>query len=174
MNERMIELTSEPRGNLITVVNYDHYQDPVNYERTSEQTNEETNSEPRANQCRTPINKKVKKGDNVKKEEPFAFFNAFWELYPKKTTKKETKEYCTKMQLDGDLDRRILTALERQITAKAAIRQSGQFTPEFPDPIRWLKKERWEDEITEASNGDSPSGISDTERKKLQDMYEIC
>jgi len=28
MNERMIELTNEPRGNIITICNYDHYQDP--------------------------------------------------------------------------------------------------------------------------------------------------
>lgn len=109
---------------------------------------------PRADSVSTAENPQSRVKESKVEKVHIAFFNAFWELYPKKTTKKETKEYCTKMQLDGDLDRRILTALERQIKAKAAIRQRGQFTPEFPDPIRWLKKERWEDEITEASNGD--------------------
>lgn len=63
MNEGMIELMKKPRGNLITILNYDYYQNPKNYERTDE----ETNSEPTANQQRTSsglsINKNVK---NVK------------------------------------------------------------------------------------------------------------
>ncbi len=86
------------------------------------------------------------------KEREKAFFENFWKLYPKKTTKKESREYCLKMELDGDLDTRILLALEKQIKAKAMMRDSGQFTPEFPDPIRWLKKERWEDEIVGGDN----------------------
>lgn len=36
--ERMIVITKEPRGTLITVCNYDRYQDPKNYEGTSEGT----------------------------------------------------------------------------------------------------------------------------------------
>ena len=60
MNERMIELTSEPRGNLITILNYDIYQSPENYERTSERTMSEPVNEPIANQLRSAINKNVK------------------------------------------------------------------------------------------------------------------
>ena len=67
MKERMIELTSKPRGNLITILNYDFYQDPKNYEQTSEQTNERTKSEPRANHHRSAINKNVKNVKNDKK-----------------------------------------------------------------------------------------------------------
>jgi hypothetical protein len=111
--------------------------------------------------CSTPVEipqSKVKKSkEKESKEKNIAFFEKFWELYPKKTTKKETLDYCTKMQLDGDLDTRILLALEKQSKAKAMIRESGQFTPDFPDPIRWLKKERWEDEIqTGGNNGKQP------------------
>jgi len=32
----------KPRGILVTIINYDTYQTPGNYEKTSEETNEET------------------------------------------------------------------------------------------------------------------------------------
>lgn len=63
----MIELVSEPRGNLITVCNYDYYQDPKNYARTSAQTDQRTSGEPVANQERPAINKNVKNDKNEKK-----------------------------------------------------------------------------------------------------------
>jgi len=63
--EGMIELTNEPRGNLITVLNYDKYQDPKNYERTTEKTNERTNGGPTADQLRSAINKNDKNDKNV-------------------------------------------------------------------------------------------------------------
>ncbi|MFA5186746.1 MAG: Lin1244/Lin1753 domain-containing protein [Patescibacteria group bacterium] len=114
-----------------------------------------------------PQRKKESKGEKEKKEKKeknFEFFSSFWEIYPVKTTKAETMEYCTRMQLDGGLDRRILTALERQIKAKAAMRQSGQFTPEFPDPIRWLRKARWEDEFPTGGQIDTGKPVSGTQR----------
>lgn len=66
--EGMIELVNEPRGNLITVVNYAEYQDPKNYERTNERTNDRTRCEPDANQRRTSIKKKEKKEKKEKKD----------------------------------------------------------------------------------------------------------
>lgn len=99
MTELMIELTSEPRGNLITVLNYDYYQDPKNYERTDDRTDDRTNGEPMANQCRTPINKNEKnirtKERNIKREIfelpdwiPQETWNAYLELRLKKKAAK--------------------------------------------------------------------------------------
>jgi hypothetical protein len=62
--EGMIELTSEPRGNLITICKYDYYQNPENYERTNDRTNDRTNGEPVANHQRSAINKNDKKKKN--------------------------------------------------------------------------------------------------------------
>ena len=62
----MVELTSEPRGNLITICNYDEYQSPENYERTGEQTDEQTNDRPTVNQSCPSINNNDK---NVKMED---------------------------------------------------------------------------------------------------------
>lgn len=61
MNALMIELAKEPRGNVITVCNYDYFQDPNNYVGTSERSNEGTSNEPVMNQECAAINKKVKK-----------------------------------------------------------------------------------------------------------------
>jgi len=64
--ELMITTTKKPRGVLITISNYDYFQNPENYEGTNEGTNEGTTKEPRRNQRGTPINKNEK---NEKKED---------------------------------------------------------------------------------------------------------
>jgi hypothetical protein len=55
-----ITTKKEPRGVLITLLNYDQYQVSANYERTSEKTARE----PRASQKQPPINKKVNNAKN--------------------------------------------------------------------------------------------------------------
>ena len=54
--ELMITTTKKPRGVLITICNYDFYQNPKNYERT----NERTTNEPSTNQQPPSINKNEK------------------------------------------------------------------------------------------------------------------
>lgn len=68
--ESMIELTKLPRGNLITILNYNKYQEPKNYEATNEPTNEPTNDLPSTSDPCLSINKKVKKEKKEKKEYP--------------------------------------------------------------------------------------------------------
>lgn len=58
--EGMIALTSTPRGNLITVLQYSLYQDPKNYEYTDESTYESTSVSPMIHQSHISINKNVK------------------------------------------------------------------------------------------------------------------
>jgi uncharacterized phage protein (TIGR02220 family) len=64
--EGMIDIVSNPRGNVITICKYNYYQDPKNYERTNERTNERTTTVPTAYQERLPINKE---GKELKKKE---------------------------------------------------------------------------------------------------------
>lgn len=45
-NELMIELTNRPQGTIITILNYDFFQNPENYERTYERTNERITNGP--------------------------------------------------------------------------------------------------------------------------------
>ena len=67
MKELMISTMKEPRGVLITIHNYDYFQNPKNYEGTNEGTNEGTKKEPRRNRNGPSINKNDK-NDKKKRE----------------------------------------------------------------------------------------------------------
>jgi len=60
MKQLMITLTKQPRGNIITICNYDFFQNPKNYEATSDTTNDTTDGQPMGNQGVLSINKNVK------------------------------------------------------------------------------------------------------------------
>jgi len=65
---QMITTSKELGGVLITICNYDYYQNPKNYERTNGRTNEGTNAEPMRNHPLPDTNKNVKNVKNVKKK----------------------------------------------------------------------------------------------------------
>lgn len=71
MREQMIEIAKTTRGIIITICNYDVYQDPKNYENDSERYNEAT----RERQDNDTINKNEKneKNDNTNTEKKFNF-----------------------------------------------------------------------------------------------------
>jgi len=77
----MIKLTSQPRGNLIEVLNYRLYQDPKNYESTTESTYESTNDQPVINQSSLPINKNDKNGRIKYREIDARFGDEFIEAF---------------------------------------------------------------------------------------------
>jgi len=83
--ELMITTMKEPRGVLITVCNYDHFQNPKNYERTNEGANERTNDEPMTNHTGLSINKNVKNVKNDKNDKNKRF------IVP---TIEEIEKYC--------------------------------------------------------------------------------
>ena len=66
MKQLMITVAKQPRGNIITVCNYDYYQNPKNYDTTSDTTSEATNAQPMPNQGVLSINKNVKNEKNEK------------------------------------------------------------------------------------------------------------
>lgn len=136
--EGMIELTSEPRGNLITVLNYAEYQDPKNYERTDERTDERTSSEPVANQERSAINKKGKKGKNEKKEEggstPADKMRAFIRSHSNKD-----QDY---------LEVRDTIAAEFKIEVSECSAELDKFIEYWTEPSKSGKKQKWEQKST--------------------------
>lgn len=85
--ERMIATQKAPGGVLITVLNYEYYQDPKNYESTTESTTESTWKEPLKNQCGTTNNKNDKKEKNEKNEKKY---NGKF----RPPTVDEVREYC--------------------------------------------------------------------------------
>jgi hypothetical protein len=85
----MIDTTKELGGVLITICNYEHYQNPKNYERTKESTNERTNGEPMGNQGGTDNNKNEENEEN----EYIPNFESIWKRYPNKDGKKESERH---------------------------------------------------------------------------------
>lgn len=145
----MIDTQKEPRGVLITVLNYGAYQNPKNYEETKESATERSIDEPLTNHSRPSINKNVKNYKNVKNKEltnnmSEKDFEQFWSAYPRKNNKKKAKDKF--MRLKKDLLDQILNAVEKQ-------KLSDQWQRGIvPHPTTWLNGERWEDELQTQKN----------------------
>lgn len=73
-------------------------------------------------------------------------FETFWAHYPKKTAKKAAFTEWRKAEDKPPADE-IVAAVRRQKRHKAALQAANQFCPEWPDPERYIRKRRWEDEI---------------------------
>lgn len=89
---------------------------------------------------------------NGHKEEPvrktpkkeYDGFDKFWELYPKKSGKKNAKLEWDKIKPSEELTKKILMALAVYIKSKNIEKNGVDF---ILDPERWIKRERWNDEI---------------------------
>ncbi len=78
-----------------------------------------------------------------------ARFDEFWSAYPKKVGKTESLAAWKKAKINGEFPE-ILKAIEAQKAAYIAENgpQTGVKKWKFlPDPVRWIKNRRWEDEI---------------------------
>lgn len=86
-------------------------------------------------------------------------FDEFWKFYPKKTTKKEARAYWIAKKLDECLPA-ILADIEQR-------KGSDEWIKGFIlDPIRYLKRERWEDEYKGKPSAESV----EAEAKALHDL----
>jgi hypothetical protein len=74
-------------------------------------------------------------------------FDKFWKLYPKKTLKKQAKEKWYKLNPDEFLFSIILEQLNYQIKYKEYCNKNNTFCAEFQDAVRWIRNERWTDEV---------------------------
>lgn len=76
-------------------------------------------------------------------------FNAFWDLYPKKSGKTSAFRIWQTIRPDKDLFEKIMSALNKAVVSDEWIREDGRYVPR---PARWLSEHRWED-VLEVSNG---------------------
>ena len=76
-------------------------------------------------------------------------FESFWKEYPKKVGKKQCKVYWDKLKPGPELFTIIMDGLLAQNTMRDIYKKEDMWCPNPPDPIRWLKYERWEDELSE-------------------------
>ena len=70
-------------------------------------------------------------------------FELFWTIYPKKVGKKAARLAWDKLKPDDTLTATIVSAVERHRRSHRWLREGGQA---IPDPERYLKYERWNDE----------------------------
>lgn len=147
-------------GVLITIVNYDIFQKPENYENTTENTTENTIQSLREHQTPPNNNKNVKNEKNVKNKNNkdmrdfnkslLSLFEILWKKYPIRKEKKKALEAFKALKLDNGNFDGIINALNAQIAHKESCDRNNRFCPEFPYLQRWLKNRRWEDETKEA------------------------
>jgi len=80
-------------------------------------------------------------------------WNAFDEAYGKKGSKYNAYKVFQSLKPDDDDVAMIISAITRQKVEKALCKSRGVWTENFQHVERWLKNRRWEDEISESTNG---------------------
>jgi hypothetical protein len=155
----MIATMKATRGVFVTVLNYDYYQDPNNYEGNDENPTKET----RRKRSGITINKNGNKNERSiscsSNDERLPgddkFFTEFWTDYPRKTGKGAARKAWKKIKSPKATLEKILAALEWQKKSEQWTKDGGQY---IPYPGTYLNQERWEDE---------PEGESSTEAKHI-------
>jgi hypothetical protein len=88
----------------------------------------------------------------VKNKELYgSLFLSFWNQYPKKFGKPNAFREWNKIKPDIEL---VVPALKAQIEFKERLLAENKFCPEWPDPERWIKNRRWEDELQDGPPSD--------------------
>lgn len=131
------------RGLLITVCNYDIYQNPMNYERHDERHNVDTNVATLRN--KNEKNRRMESLSPSNARERERRFALFWKAYPKKQGKDAAREAFARRDPDDALLERMLAAIGRQ--SQTPQWQNHRF---IPKPENWLTDGCWEDEVPEA------------------------
>ncbi|EPR42703.1 hypothetical protein dsx2_2620 [Desulfovibrio sp. X2] len=183
----MIGITKGTRGMLITVYNYELYQDPKNYEGHNEGHNEKsTKGELRAqDRLRREEEKKEEEdqmhcasGDaqhaqtaaqvefflTAKKRKltgkRLAWFERFWSAFNYKRDKRRAADAWIDIpELTDSICQQIVTAAEREAAERPALIAAGR-TPKMAQG--WITGRRWEDEESEPVPGAIPMGSGST------------
>ena len=77
-------------------------------------------------------------------------FEEFWKTFDSAHGLKGSKKKALVQfkKLDHELVQSLSTILKTQIAAKVSAESRGEFYPNFPHVERWLRDERWKDEIS--------------------------
>jgi hypothetical protein len=145
----MIETAKATRGLYITVLNYDYYQDPKNYESNGEEQTKET----RRKQWGHTKNKNDKK-EKKNKSTSIGYtdeFERFWSAYPKKVGKGAAFKAWKNLNGTRPEVDELIRIVEQQKKSEQWCKQGGQF---IPNPQTWLNQARWEDELGGQSQGE--------------------
>lgn len=144
----MITKARTTRGMLITVCNYEAYQDMKSYENRNGDDTKPTR-EPHENRT---IEKEGKQEEGILKEvvtkateNPLytADFKTFWAACPRKVGKLDAARKFKQHKCGGFLDQ-ILMALNQQKKSAEWKEEGGKY---IPHPATWLHQGQWENEV---------------------------
>jgi hypothetical protein len=161
-NRGMIVQQTTQVTSVITICNYCLYQSEngAHEQQTEQQTVQQTVQQ---TDSRRYTNKNVnneKNEDNIKPTSKSTIptslinhhFEELWDSWPTgygdKGSKKNAQAVYQKIKPDNDLHNTMINALFAQSSDKAAKSKFGEFAPNFPHVERWLKNQRWNDEIS--------------------------
>jgi len=107
--------------------------------------------------CPEKRREEERRGEEIKKKRDVFLtenFEFFWNAFPKKGfgakgSKKKALAEFKKLDPDKDLMETMLFALSKQIEQKTQFRKSGEFVENFQHIERWLRNQRWLDDIPE-------------------------
>lgn len=127
-------------------------QDPTLPDPTKPETR--TRTENKKHSCPAPGAEREQESDG--KQKPVnccARFDDFWNVWPKKEDKKNAMEVWKRKKLDAVAD----VIIEAVITSKRG--NAWSETKFIPGPAKYLRGERWNDEVTSSTKPHDPSDI---------------
>lgn len=151
----MITTRKTTRGMVITIMNYDGFQNSEACEAHNETHND---FRTKAAECPHDTEEiEVKKNNlsviELENRTPSELFDVFWQAYPRKTHKGSAQRAWAKFRPDAALVAKMLKALEWQVRERQW--QDIEF---IPYPASWLNGKRWEDEGVTATPKVNPHG----------------
>jgi biotin operon repressor len=139
-----LTIRSTNRFSIVKVTNWETYQE------TETQINQQINQEVTSNQ---PALIKETRSREVKNKRintlaPFSpEFESFWSQYPKRVKKRDAFAEWVKINPTNGTVEKIMEGLARWNASRQWAEDDGKY---IPDPERFIKKRRWEDEIATA------------------------
>lgn len=99
-------------------------------------------------------------------------FNLIWPLFDRKTGKKKALENFKNLKPDKTLVGEMKAALTRERERRGKAKEAGAFIPIQQDPERWLKNERWNDELPEIKRQrNTHSGFADKDYDDIPEGF---
>lgn len=161
----MIATTKATHGLLVTICNYNVYQDSSNYESNGETDNEKVMKPQRKQQRSDNINKNVKNDNNDNNDKNVnknissnqdlkERFEIIWKEYPNKKGKDKAFKSYQKAIKNGVTDNVVLNGIHRYKEEIKFKRTEQQFVAHGST---WFNQNRWDDEYEQAPNRQMPS-----------------
>lgn len=120
-----------------------------------------TEKKPKENQSKTKhkpnVNDNVNVNENIYVHLHAQWFDAFWDLYPRKVNKKKSKEKFLKICKDEKIFNSIMRGLKKQMKSVEWQNDGGKY---IPHPTTWLNGERWLDEVDESSDDSNTNDMN--------------